>query len=152
MLTLLDVALAGQCVSDPAPLLQHVLGIFPSCFYGFHGCRTFVHPHATSRPPRVEPPQTCVDPDQSLSRSVSLPLSHLVFALLQDGKEGFEKWRVENSWGDDRGNKGRAVKIPSFHLFSFNPPMGLCSETDMRKRSAGQETAARAGRTFQEWI
>ncbi|KAI3353901.1 hypothetical protein L3Q82_005108 [Scortum barcoo] len=23
----------------------------------------------------------------------------------KDGKEGYEKWRVENSWGDDRGNK-----------------------------------------------
>ncbi|CAF88549.1 unnamed protein product, partial [Tetraodon nigroviridis] len=26
----------------------------------------------------------------------------------KNGKEGFEKWRVENSWGDDRGNKGKA--------------------------------------------
>lgn len=25
----------------------------------------------------------------------------------QNGKEEcYEKWRVENSWGDDRGNKG----------------------------------------------
>lgn len=33
----------------------------------------------------------------------------------QDGKEGcYEKWRVENSWGDDRGNKGersQAVRL-----------------------------------------
>lgn len=27
-------------------------------------------------------------------------------SVSQDGKEGYEKWRVENSWGDDRGNKG----------------------------------------------
>ncbi|XP_077578503.1 bleomycin hydrolase [Stigmatopora nigra] len=27
----------------------------------------------------------------------------------KDGKEGFEKWRVENSWGDDRGNKGYLI-------------------------------------------
>lgn len=27
--------------------------------------------------------------------------------LAQDGQEdAFEKWRVENSWGEDRGNKG----------------------------------------------
>ncbi|KAG7281436.1 hypothetical protein CRUP_029885 [Coryphaenoides rupestris] len=25
------------------------------------------------------------------------------------GKEGYEKWRVENSWGDDRGNKGYLI-------------------------------------------
>ncbi|KAJ8343064.1 hypothetical protein SKAU_G00329920 [Synaphobranchus kaupii] len=28
----------------------------------------------------------------------------------KDGKEGeYEKWRVENSWGDDRGNKGYLI-------------------------------------------
>uniref|UniRef100_A0A8C5CB56 Bleomycin hydrolase n=1 Tax=Gadus morhua TaxID=8049 RepID=A0A8C5CB56_GADMO len=27
----------------------------------------------------------------------------------EGGKEGFEKWRVENSWGDDRGNKGYLI-------------------------------------------
>ena len=45
------------------------------------------------------------------------PFSHAFFSFLsllflpppvpQDEKEGeYEKWRVENSWGDDRGNKG----------------------------------------------
>lgn len=32
-------------------------------------------------------------------------LSSFLF-LSQDEKGGYEKWRVENSWGDDRGNKG----------------------------------------------
>uniref|UniRef100_A0A672I6G7 Bleomycin hydrolase n=1 Tax=Salarias fasciatus TaxID=181472 RepID=A0A672I6G7_SALFA len=27
----------------------------------------------------------------------------------KDVKEGYEKWRVENSWGDDRGNKGYLI-------------------------------------------
>ncbi|XP_070399902.1 bleomycin hydrolase isoform X3 [Nothobranchius furzeri] len=27
----------------------------------------------------------------------------------KDGKEGYEKWKVENSWGDDRGNKGYLI-------------------------------------------
>lgn len=35
------------------------------------------------------------------------PHSLVSLSLSQDGKEGFEKWRVENSWGDDRGNKGK---------------------------------------------
>lgn len=35
--------------------------------------------------------------------------SHLL-ALSQDGQEDcFEKWRVENSWGEDRGNKGKVI-------------------------------------------
>ena len=30
--------------------------------------------------------------------------------LSQDGQEeAFEKWRVENSWGEDRGNKGKVI-------------------------------------------
>lgn len=32
------------------------------------------------------------------------------FVLSQDGQEdAFEKWRVENSWGEDRGNKGKVI-------------------------------------------
>ncbi|XP_068173275.1 bleomycin hydrolase isoform X1 [Antennarius striatus] len=27
----------------------------------------------------------------------------------KEGKDGYEKWRVENSWGDDRGNKGYLI-------------------------------------------
>lgn len=41
-----------------------------------------------------------------------LPIICLLFAVSQDGKEGYEKWRVENSWGDDRGNKGNAQHCP----------------------------------------
>ncbi|XP_026578832.1 bleomycin hydrolase [Pseudonaja textilis] len=37
-------------------------------------------------------------------------LKKMVAASIQDGEEepdeGYEKWRVENSWGEDRGNKG----------------------------------------------
>lgn len=106
--------------------------IFPSWFNGFHGCRTSVHPHATSKHPSVEPPQTFVKADKSLSSSVSVPLSHNpVFALLQDGKEGYEKWRVENSWGDDRGNKGGAVQIPSLHLLGCRMEPALGSTPEM---------------------
>lgn len=34
--------------------------------------------------------------------------------IFQGGKEGFEKWRVENSWGDDRGNKGNTTVLSAF--------------------------------------
>ncbi len=43
-----------------------------------------------------------------------LSLSFLITSVSrpQNGKEGcYEKWRVENSWGDDRGNKGEGVTI-----------------------------------------
>lgn len=39
----------------------------------------------------------------------SLLNSHRL-VLSQDGQEeAFEKWRVENSWGEDRGNKGKVI-------------------------------------------
>lgn len=45
----------------------------------------------------------------------------------QNGKEEcYEKWRVENSWGDDRGNKGegspsvwRLHVLPNLQIFGF---------------------------------
>lgn len=40
---------------------------------------------------------------------LSSSLSRL--SLSQDEKGGYEKWRVENSWGDDRGNKGNKQSI-----------------------------------------
>lgn len=59
----------------------------------------------SSKHPRVEPRPA----DQSPASSFSVPRSYgCIFAPLQNGKEGYEKWRVENSWGDDRGNKGKA--------------------------------------------
>lgn len=37
-------------------------------------------------------------------------LNRCGFVLSQDGQEeAFEKWRVENSWGEDRGNKGKVI-------------------------------------------
>ncbi|ETE59351.1 hypothetical protein L345_14920, partial [Ophiophagus hannah] len=29
------------------------------------------------------------------------------FTKKEEPDEGYEKWRVENSWGEDRGNKGK---------------------------------------------
>lgn len=76
------------------------------------------------RRPHQPTPQGPITADQPPSISFSLPLSHyLPFTLLQNGKEGYEKWRVENSWGDDRGNKGKALKkieSPWLHLFPFS--------------------------------
>lgn len=45
------------------------------------------------------------------------------FALLQNGKDGYEKWRVENSWGDDRGNKGNALKKNTLAA-----PLAVCDQ------------------------
>lgn len=43
------------------------------------------------------------------SHGPSLLNSHRL-VLSQDGQEeAFEKWRVENSWGEDRGNKGKVI-------------------------------------------
>lgn len=43
------------------------------------------------------------------SHGPSLLNSHRL-VLSQDGQEeAFEKWRVENSWGEDRGNKGKVM-------------------------------------------
>ncbi|KAK6295760.1 hypothetical protein J4Q44_G00334730 [Coregonus suidteri] len=37
-------------------------------------------------------------------------VSTCIDPLEQDEKDGgYEKWRVENSWGDDRGNKGYLI-------------------------------------------
>lgn len=66
------------------------------------GCSFFI---VLSISPLVNSP-SCQDTFISLiSSSLSfLPISCLLIS--KDGKEGYEKWRVENSWGDDRGNKG----------------------------------------------
>lgn len=80
---------------------------------------------------------------QSLSGlfSVPLPDCRIFFFLLQNGKDGYEKWRVENSWGDDRGNKGTALKIPSLCLCNASPltvgPAGCRQHSEpLLKRSA----------------
>lgn len=40
------------------------------------------------------------------THSPSIRSSSPALVLPQVEKGGYEKWRVENSWGDDRGNKG----------------------------------------------
>lgn len=44
------------------------------------------------------------------THSLSLLPSSPSLVLPQVEKGGYEKWRVENSWGDDRGNKGNNNK------------------------------------------
>lgn len=75
---------------------------FAACLCFFNWLHFFI---ALSISPLINSP-SCHDTFISL---VSASYSYLPIACLwisQDGKEGYEKWRVENSWGDDRGNKG----------------------------------------------
>lgn len=67
-------------------------------------------------PANIQSPQSRAAVDQSLAGSFAVLFISLflLFALPQNGKEGYEKWRVENSWGDDRGNKGE--KMTTLHL------------------------------------
>lgn len=55
-------------------------------------------------------------PSCSLLQSLLVTLIFFSLSLSQDEKGGYEKWRVENSWGDDRGNKGNKHIITLFLL------------------------------------